>query len=48
VGSVFLGGQLFPLLFLFIGWGDACLAYRPRYALAPITTSAFSFRRVIA
>ncbi len=45
VGTVFLGGQLFPLLFLFIGWSDACLVYRPRRH-APSHT--FAFRSVVA
>ncbi len=28
--AVFLGEQLYPLLFLFLGWGEACLAPGPR------------------
>jgi hypothetical protein len=28
--AVFLGEQLYPLLFLFLGWGEACLARGPR------------------
>jgi hypothetical protein len=28
--AVFLGEQLYPLLFLFLGWGEACLAPSPR------------------
>ena len=44
VGTVFLGGQLFPLLFLFLGWSDACLVYRPRRLSA---VPVFAFRKVI-
>ena len=45
VATVFLGGQLFPLLFLLIGWSDACLTYRPkRFSAGPV----FAFQKVIA
>jgi O-antigen ligase len=43
--AVYLGGQLFPMLFLFLGWSDACLM-QPARRLAP--APAFVFRRVIA
>lgn len=45
VATVFLGGQLFPLLFLFLGWSDACLVYRPRRLRS---APAFAFRSVVA
>jgi hypothetical protein len=28
--AVYLGEQVYPLLFLFLGWGDRCLAPGPR------------------
>ncbi len=45
ISTVFLGSQLFPLLFLFLGWGDACFLSRPSRILE---TPTFEFRRVIA
>ncbi len=45
VATVFLGGQLYPLLFLFLGWSDACLTYRPRTSTA---LTFLHFRRVLA
>jgi hypothetical protein len=48
VATVFLGGQVFPALFLFLGWSDACMVYRPKRAPVVVTAPAFAFRRVIA
>jgi hypothetical protein len=48
IATVFLGGQVFPALFLFLGWGDACLLYRPKRAPVVAAAPAFAFRRVIA
>jgi O-antigen ligase len=50
VATVFLGGQVFPALFLFLGWSDACLVYRPKRAPVVVSAAApaFAFRRVIA
>ena len=45
VSTVFLGSQLFPLFFLFTGWGDACLLLRVKpIPLAP----TFAFRPLVA
>jgi hypothetical protein len=41
VASVYLGLQLQPLLFLFLGWSEACLVTRPRaVAINPIMVLA--------
>jgi len=52
--TVFLGEQLYPLLFLFLGWGEACLAHDSSYAPAveePVILdwqTKFQFRKVIS
>lgn len=33
VATVFLGSQVLPVFFLFLGWSDACLLYRARPSL---------------
>jgi O-antigen ligase len=43
--TVYLGGQLYPLLFLFIGWSDACVIYQPKRVS---TALMFAFRKVYA
>jgi hypothetical protein len=45
LATVYLGSQLYPILFLILGWSDACLISRPeRTDAAP----SFAFRKVIA
>jgi hypothetical protein len=46
VATVFLGSQLYPLLFLFLGWSDAALVCRSERSM--MTAPAFAFRKVIA
>ena len=52
VATVFLGAQLYPLLFVFLGWSEACAIAKPLVARSSpaLLTPAGSFRfaRVIA
>lgn len=50
IATVFLGAQVYPLLFLFLGWSDACLMNRTVFKSAPVVaepTHEFSFRSVL-
>jgi O-antigen ligase len=51
LGTVFLGSQLYPLLFLLLGWGEACILVKPEpsdvRSVEPATTG-FEFIKVVA
>lgn len=54
MATVYLGEQLYPLLFLFLGWGEACLLGRPEDTSAlgePVILNwqpRFQFRNVVS
>ncbi len=55
IATVFLGAQLYPILFLFLGWSEACLKATQTTSdtgLAAVRSTvsmpAFAFRKVIA
>jgi hypothetical protein len=50
IATVFLGSQLYPLLFLLLGWSDACLRNRTQRGSTPAPERApqFAFRSVLA
>jgi hypothetical protein len=50
LGTVFLGSQLYPLLFLFLGWSEAVVIARPEPAevFSEDPAVSFGFMKVIA